>query len=148
MTRLTVGANIIEKTVAYLRPKETDPCEAVVLWLGRNHRVTEVFKPLQVVTVDSFRIPFESMRQLMAHLRLARQRVIAQVHTHPGLAFHSEADDEWSIVRHEGAFSLVLPYFARSTDSKSFLSDAAVYRLNAVDRWTRIEPPDGIIIAD
>jgi len=35
--------------------------------------------------------------------------VAAQVHSHPDEAFHSKGDDEWAIVRHEGALSIVVP---------------------------------------
>jgi hypothetical protein len=39
--------------------------------------------------------------------------VRAQVHTHPGSAFHSPTDDAWPIVHTPGFSSLVIPNFAQ-----------------------------------
>lgn len=39
--------------------------------------------------------------------------VRVQVHTHPGLAFHSATDDAFPIVHSVGFLSLVIPNFAR-----------------------------------
>jgi len=64
--------------------------------------------------------------------------VASQVHTHPGEAFHSRADDQWAIVRHRGALSVVLPQFAATTTPDSFLLEAAVYQLNSSNAWIRV----------
>ncbi|MHC2297262.1 hypothetical protein ACVJBD_001468 [Rhizobium mongolense] len=72
---------------------------------------------------------------LLAHLREKRLRVLAQIHSHPGRAFHSEADDEWAIVRHAGALSLVLPRFAQEATVDNFLGLAATYVLSTQNRW-------------
>lgn len=36
----------------------------------------------------------------------------AQVHTHPGDAYHSATDDRWPIVSQAGFLSIVVPFFA------------------------------------
>lgn len=69
-------------------------------------------------------------------------KIAAQVHSHPQEAFHSSADDTWAIVRHEGALSLVVPYFAQRTTDTSFLADQKTYRLDALNRWTNIPSPE------
>src|SRR5207253_2960750 len=61
-------------------------------------------------------------------------RLIAQVHSHPGEAYHSEADDLYAIVTTEGGFSLVVPNFG---DAAAEPRSWANYRL--VDsEWHRI----------
>ncbi|MBU6435544.1 MAG: hypothetical protein KJS98_19715, partial [Nitrospirae bacterium] len=40
-----------------------------------------------------------------------RHRLRAQIHTHPGLAFHSPTDDQWPVVSQPGFISIVVPYF-------------------------------------
>lgn len=43
---------------------------------------------------------------------LARdERYVARIHSHPGLAFHSPKDDSNPAITHEGAISIVVPYF-------------------------------------
>jgi hypothetical protein len=64
--------------------------------------------------------------------------VAAQVHSHPGEAFHSKADDRWAIVRHEGALSLVVPNFALDTTVSRFLDDTKIYQFSAAAQWTEV----------
>jgi hypothetical protein len=139
---LEVGAAMIVETVDYLR--EWSLRERVVLWLGRRDGdrtlVREVYVPIQVTAADLFRIPAEGMDALFSHMRAERLMVAAQVHTHPAEAFHSPADDEWAIVRHEGGLSLVLPRFCQTTTASTFVEDAKVYRLDADDTFVGVEP--------
>jgi hypothetical protein len=134
-------ANLSE-TLLLLREGEKLNCETVVLWLGLksdgNYRVSEVYRPQQEVDFDFFRIPSTSMRELMGYLRKTRMRIIAQVHSHPAEAFHSRADDKWAIVRHAGAISVVVPYFARGIDENTFSAEVATFQLSTDDSWTSV----------
>jgi hypothetical protein len=148
MNSLRVIDRLVARTVEILQQGGAQNCETVVLWLGSSNEVREVYRPEQIVDVDFFRLPGESVRALMGHLRTTRQRVLAQVHSHPGEAFHSRADDKWAIVRHEGALSFVLPEFAAHTDAGTFQDDAAVYRLSAADKWERVHAREHLIIGN
>ena len=53
-------------------------------------------------------------------------KLLAQVHSHPTEAYHSDADDQFAIVTAEGGLSLVVPDFGRVAPD---LSLWAVYRL-------------------
>ena len=136
------NAKAIDATLAHLREAGSRNCEGIVLWLGR--RTTEailveaVYRPAHVAREDMFHIPPESMTTLQAELRQRRLMVAAQVHSHPKEAFHSKADDRWAIIRHEGALSLVLPYFVSQTTTETFLTDAKVYQFSADARWTEV----------
>src|SRR5437763_818131 len=85
-----------------------------------------------------FHIPPAGMTALHAELRRGRLMVAAQVHSHPGPAFHSKADDRWAIVRHEGALSLVVPDFAVNTTVSNFLDRSKVYRFSASAEWVLV----------
>lgn len=146
MSSLLISDRLVAETIEILRHGGARNCETVVLWLGSSTGVGEVYRPEQVVDVDFFRLPEQSVRALMRHLRATRQRVLAQVHSHPAEAFHSKADDDWAIVRHEGALSVVVPHFAAHTDYQTFLSDAAMYRLNFADKWERVHGPEYLAI--
>lgn len=132
----------IERTLDFLKQAGTQHVECVVLWLAKNLGgalyIQTVYRPQQIAEKDFFRIPQESMMELMTYLRKNRLMVAAQVHTHPDLAFHSLADDTWAIIRHVGGLSLVIPRFAHTTSTESFTRDAAVFRLSEDNNWDKI----------
>jgi proteasome lid subunit RPN8/RPN11 len=133
----------VAATLDSLRDAGREGKERVVLWLSSRpatpgSTITEIFVPEQIAEVDYFRIPPSGMRALMAHLRAHRLGLAAQVHSHPGRAFHSRADDRWAIVRHQGALSLVVPNFAEAVMAENFCTAIASYRLNPDDQWLEI----------
>lgn len=143
MTALRCPRDLVEETLAHLREAGRDGRECVVFWLtDRPVRpgalVREAYRPDQHAARDIFRIPPKAMTGLMAHLRARRLSLAVQVHSHPGRAFHSRADDVWAVVRHEGALSIVVPDFAKRIDALTFLSMAATFRLSADDQWVGI----------
>ncbi|BAM93143.1 hypothetical protein S58_71790 [Bradyrhizobium oligotrophicum S58] len=140
MSSILCSSDVLKKTIALLRREMKEGQERVALWLTSSvvrspATIVEVYEPEQVVDVDYFRIPPASMRTLMDHLRSTRRRIAAQIHTHPGRAYHSEVDAEWAIVRHVGALSLVLPRFAASTTPKNFLEEVMTYEYSHDGEW-------------
>lgn len=146
ITPIRYSHRVVSDTLAILHAGQARRCEALALWLGRRRNgeieVVEAYEPPYRSAVDFFHITPDGMRAVMAHLRSRRLFVCAQVHSHPGPAFHSKADDEWAIVRHEGALSLVVPHFAASTTSDNFLEQAVTFCLAAGDRWIEITSRD------
>ena len=134
--------SIVDDTLSRLHEAGRRGCECVVLWLGKRRdggaQVMDAYLPLQTAKADMFRIPPAGMAALQAELRKGRLMVAAQVHSHPKEAFHSRADDQWAIVRHEGALSLVLPDFALGTAVGSFLRDVKVYQLSPTAKWVEV----------
>ncbi len=140
MKGIICSGAVISDTLEILRAGGRRGEERVVLWLAKAGartptEVVEVYEPDQIAEVDSFTLPPESMRALMAHLGSTRRRIVAQIHTHPGRAYHSEADAAWAIVRHVGALSLVLPTFARVTTLRNFLEQVKVYEMSSAEKW-------------
>lgn len=133
----------VEATLRYLREAGQRKTECVVLWLGKRTEnainIVESYRPLQFARADQFRIPPEGMTALQSKLRALRLMVASQVHSHPGPAFHSEADDAWAIVRHEGALSLVVPQFAAYTTLSNFKQQAKLYRYSSRSTWDEVE---------
>jgi proteasome lid subunit RPN8/RPN11 len=132
----------VEQTLVHLRDAGTRLQECVVLWLGKREgetiQIMRCYRPLQRAKTDQFHIPPEGMTALQAVMRSERLMVAAQVHSHPGLAFHSEADDAWAIVRHEGALSLVVPRFAADTIPGNFMQQTKTYRFSEHATWDEI----------
>lgn len=120
--------------------------ECVVLWLGKRRddgvRVEEVYRPQQEAEEDMFHIPPASMGQLYTHMRAKRFMVAAQVHSHPGPAFHSLADDRWAIIRHEGALSLVIPHFAARTTTANFFNTTKMFQFSSHCTWDEVAQRD------
>lgn len=54
----------------------------------------------------------EESRWLVKTLRQRDEKLVAQVHSHPGEAFHSQGDDERAASFHTGFLSIVLPNYA------------------------------------
>lgn len=143
MNLVIVSRAQISETLDHLKAAGKRRSECVVLWLGRRGAegivVEKVWCPPHRAGRAFFEFSEEAMTVMFAELRKSRQMIAAQVHSHPMEAFHSAADDHWAIVRHEGALSLVIPYFARHTFTNSFVADMAAFVLTSDDAWTEIE---------
>jgi hypothetical protein len=142
MKQILISKNLIEETLEFLKVAGKQQSEGVVLWLAAKNQVeaiiSEAYIPEQESSWGNFRIPRRAVVQLMRHLRAEGLYIAAQVHSHPSEAFHSSIDDEWAIVRHEGALSLVLPDFALNTSPDSFANHTAVFRLSAGNTWDEV----------
>lgn len=64
------------------------------------------------------------------------QTLLGQMHTHPTDAYHSSTDDTFPLVSLPGAFSVVVPYFARRPIE---FSRCACYR-SGRDGWYQVDP--------
>lgn len=140
MSAIVLPPALLCETIDLLRRGGLRQEERVVLWLSTAAQrtpapIVEVYEPDQITAVDFFRLPPDSMRTLMGHLRSTRRRIVAQIHTHPGRAFHSDVDADWAIVRHVGALSLVLPRFAATTTPESFLDEVMTYAYTPEGEW-------------
>lgn len=147
---IIITPKIIDDTLSQLAFHARGRKELVVLWLARKVAgqaiVERAYVPLQVSDTRFFNIPPEGMQLLFNEIRPSRLLVAAQVHTHPKDAFHSPADDRWAVLRHVGALSLVIPYFAQKTTSANFADQAKVYALSQHDEWDEIAFAQGITI--
>lgn len=128
--------------------------EGMVLWAGKpddaSFVVTELILPKQrgLRTPDGLCavVDAEELRRLNMHLYRNSLELIAQVHTHPTEAYHSETDDQYAIATTIGCFSLVVPNFAVRDYE---LSECAVYRLDAQGQWLEVDesqPPNKITV--
>jgi hypothetical protein len=137
-----VAQQIVAKTLQELREDGHARTERFALWLGRRTQtavlVSEPYVPEYEASSDHFHIGRPAMANLINHLRGNDLMIGAQLHTHPGQAFHSPADDRWAIVRHVGALSIVLPYFASATTEANFLYEAKVFALSPRNRWAEV----------
>lgn len=140
------SSEVVAQTLQILREPGEQGKECVVLWLAdRRDRglIIEAYRPDHEAAFDRFWIKAEAMEALMRHLREHKLSLVAQVHSHPEKAFHSKTDDRYAIVRYEGALSIVVPFFAKSTPVTSFVPDCAFFVLTADNTWVEL-PQDRV----
>jgi hypothetical protein len=137
-----VTQHVVTQTIEELGQGGRARTERFALWLGHKTQtqvlVSESYVPAYEASSDRFHIGRPAMGRLMEHLRNNDLMIGAQLHTHPEQAFHSQADDRWAIVRHVGALSIVLPYFAQLTTVANFLREAKVFALSSRNLWNEV----------
>lgn len=77
----------------------------------------------------------EELHRINVWLYRNKQQLIAQIHSHPNVAYHSETDDKFPIVTTIGGFSIVVPDFGFGIISPE---NWAVYRLNSNCHWVEL----------
>lgn len=110
-----VPKTILERTFELLRECGRQRYECQILWIGpwsNPQLVTSAIHPVHKVRGDGFELAGPWIAEFFRYLSNTRQGIRAQVHTHPGRAFHSLTDDTWPIVSTPGFLSLVIPKFA------------------------------------
>jgi Prokaryotic homologs of the JAB domain len=139
---VTLDRVVIHTTLQTLKKFGARGEEGLVLWLGRiepgHARVSQVYVPHQSSISDEngmgYFVSGETLFELNKTLAESGLRLIAQVHSHPGEAYHSHADDRYAIVTVEGGLSIVVPDFG---DAPAEPAAWAVYRLSS-GKWREL----------
>lgn len=146
-----VSRGIVGSTLEVLRAFGRSGLEGLVLWVGsldgRAATIEEAVvpdqHPLRSEDGVGYFVGPDALFDLNVMLSSAGQRLLAQVHSHPGAAYHSAADDAYAIVTTEGGLSLVVPDFANVEPDPARW---AVYRLVG-GRWREVDAPGRLIEA-
>ena len=121
--------------------------EGLGLWVGaredRHFSVRGAYIPAQrhIRTDEGVCVVIDAaeLHRLNVWLFDRRLSLLAQIHSHPGRAYHSRMDDETAVATAVGCLSLVVPDFARDPID---LGRTAAYRLDAAGRWTEMPRAD------
>jgi hypothetical protein len=87
-----------------------------MLWLSDQDApddVAELVHSRHIGIATGFELDSAWLTNLWLWLAKTRRRICAQIHTHPGPAFHSKTDDLHPIIHVPGFVSIVVPDFAR-----------------------------------
>lgn len=84
----------------------------------------------------SVEVTFDGKLQLAAALRDG-EIYVARIHSHPELPFHSPTDDRNPALTHDGAISIVAPFFGLGL--RCGLETCAVY-VRRGQRWVELAP--------
>jgi hypothetical protein len=151
-TRFIVPGEVIETTEAFLRERGRAECEAVVLWFGvvgdtGSATVSSAYVPEQTPFAfdDGVGVYIDEEAITRVILALAGDEIVlARIHSHPRAAYHSDTDDLNRLISHEGAISIVVPYFASRglrielCSVNEFLLDLGWQELSAAEAAERI----------
>lgn len=143
--RVDVPRHVVEETLGHLRSAGRRGFEGITLWAGvksgREFAVQVNIVPEQVGRRTehgvSVSVGEDELHRINVWLFENGMRLIAQVHSHPGTAYHSDIDDEFAIAVKSGSLSVVVPDFGFRPFA---LGDCAVYRLLPGSGWTYVEP--------
>jgi proteasome lid subunit RPN8/RPN11 len=147
--KLLLTQACLEGLQVCLAPEMHKSHEGIAYLLGRTDGAITLavtaFRPDAKTTPGSFVVELRAMaRGVRAAANLGLQ-VVAQVHTHPSMAYHSDGDIEGARIRYLGYGSIVLPNYGRSLPR---LDDAAVYIFGVANAWVQLETTDVIVIPE
>lgn len=141
---ITLAAGVLERSFEQLRRCGRGRHECVVLWtapLAQPDLIDEVVHPGHTASAVGYNIDPAWIGELWLELAEHRRTVRAQVHTHPGSAYHSSRDDAHALVHTPGYLSLVVPDFAvgPATLAGAFLAERA-----SDGSWLELDPQAAI----
>lgn len=149
---LVLTSGVLNKTAAFFEERGAFGLEGTAMIKAGN--VLELVVPRQLAHRDAYgHVNVEVPREGQMDLALAlgpEEIFVARIHSHPGDAFHSAADDANPIISFEGGLSIVVPFFGLGL--RRGLNACAVYRFHAGgwvelpagpgrDRWVVGEQP-------
>ena len=142
--KILLPKSCAQEAVNFMRYAGRKGLEAVALWAGVREGAT--FRILRTIIPKQLSGSLENglmyvveeseLHRISLDLFDSRQQLIAQVHSHPGTAYHSDTDDAYPIVTVLGGLSVVVPNFAREGVNPSTW---AVYRLFPDVGWIDIK---------
>ena len=114
--------------------------------LDSSQMADALIHPRHASTPVSTTVESSELHRVWDELREARRKIVLQIHSHPGSAFHSSTDDHFPIIHSVGFPSLVLPSFGRRGLTDAHL---AIYEGNGIWHSPRQkEWPEFLVIQD
>ena len=147
--RLLLTVSCIEGLQVCLWPERRKGHEGIAYLFGQTDGTVTLavsaFRPEARTTPGSFFVEPRAMaRGVRAAADLSLQ-VVAQVHTHPHAAYHSDGDVEGARIRYAGYASIVLPNYGRHLPH---LDGAAAFVFGAAGTWLELTPEEVIVIPE
>jgi hypothetical protein len=147
ISKWIIPKHILDETITSVKQKGNKGYELFVFWAGKkigqsSFEVTQLIIPKQTAYkspqgawVD---IPGEELDRINMYLYKHKLSMPLQVHSHPGKAYHSQRDNEKSVLIFPGSISIVIPSFGE----KQFHSftDWAIYQKSKTCGWQEMIP--------
>jgi len=135
-----VDGRVFQDTLQELKKVGDGNKEGIAYWSGTLNETKATIK--NVMFADEY--PEFHNEELFASVSLdmsfkigekiheRNEILFAQVHTHPGEAFHSFVDNTYPISHRVGFFSIVIPYFGKNVNS---LSQCKIFEYEGKAKW-------------
>lgn len=136
MTRMTAGA--LEHAFEHLRECGQGQRECVAYLTGPVDQpglIDGVVHPEHTASAVGYEVLTKALGELSKDLLARRRSVRAQIHTHPGEAYHSNTDDGGALLGTPGYLSIVIPRFAQGPVG---LQQAYLAELSQDGTWTEV----------
>lgn len=158
LKRFSIPFSALQQTANFLRQVGRHGHEGLAFWCGKVDQeeaaVQRIIipdqRPIGAENGICITVGPKALQDLNVFLFENGMRLIAQVHSHAEIAYHSETDNRFSVVTTIGALSIVVPFFGANG---MVLSDCAVYQLRP-SGWheflelTRTGKQSGMLIVD
>jgi hypothetical protein len=152
--KIILPKSCADEAVRSLFRAGTRRVEGVALWAGvkeseSTFHIKRTIIPKQTAgNIESgliYVVEGDELHRISLELFDNGLQLIAQIHSHPGAAYHSETDDAYPIVTVVGGISIVVPNFAIGGVK---LNEWAVYRLMPDTNWHELNEgtKEGLII--
>ena len=145
--RVVVPRDVIDSIHAHLRLTGAAHCEGVGFWAGRlaeDEFIVEaaIVPPQTTGHMENglaVVVSGDALFRMNVWLHENHMTTIAQIHSHPGDAYHSDTDNDYAIMTRTGGLSIVVPNFAREDFS---LRTVVVHRLEPDGSWKVLSERD------
>lgn len=137
---LTLSEGLLQETFAQLLACGSGAHECVCYWSGpidTSGLVDGLLHPRHVGHFGFYEVDGDWINETWIELAKTGRTIRVQIHTHAGVAFHSQLDDDYPIAQQPGLLSLVIPHFAQGPAS---LRGAYLARLTPDGSWKELDP--------
>jgi len=144
VTALALSRDGLENTFGQLRICGQREKECVLYWVAPASSpgtVSRIVHPDHTAHLGGYDVDSAWVTRFFLELRERKETAVAQVHTHPRFASHSDTDDRFALVPATGFVSLVIPNFA---DGPVSLADSHLVVMQADGNWMEM-PPSAVI---
>jgi hypothetical protein len=139
MSAIVIARTVLDEARRFFEVRGTRGCEGTALIARRADGTTRLVIPDQrASTGRACWVEITEQGKLELALAVGKdERYAARIHSHPGAAFHSEMDNCNAVITHQGALSIVVPYFGLGL--RRGFDACAVYVLRG-DEWVELAP--------
>lgn len=138
--KFTVTQDVIKKTKIALIEAGKLRREGLVFWSGTIDEdianIKTIICPKTIATSVSARLDNKGIDYIHSIVKKNNEFLFIQVHSHPGIAFHSEDDCNEAISYKTGFISIVIPYFGKDFED---LSNCAVFEHIGSSLWKELD---------
>jgi hypothetical protein len=139
-------SEVLEQAFGHLRRCGAGRRECVVYLtssLAEPDLIDRVQHPAHRASAVEYEVALPVIAELFTEMLRARRCVRAQMHTHPGPAYHSPRDNDFALVSTPGYLSIVLPNFAQGPVN---LNGAFIAERTPEGGWASVQPSDYVEI--